>query len=82
MASSVFVRRTMNALYSDLKVTLTKVAVETGKTGERSNSERLEDGRVGGDTGEMSQNREKSVMIRLSVTGIARVSGSAGEWEV
>ncbi|KAJ7139038.1 hypothetical protein C8R44DRAFT_763730 [Mycena epipterygia] len=73
LASSVFVRHTLNALYSDLKVVLNKVSVHTPPS-------------VGGesdlDPKARRKIREKSLFVGLSATGIARVSGSAGEWEV
>lgn len=72
LASSVFVRHTLNALYSDLKVVLNKVAVNTpppvGDLDLQPKARR--------------KSREKSLFVGLSATGIARVSGAAGEWEV
>ena len=62
LASSVFVRHTLNALYADLKVTLNKVALDAH--------------------GEPRKNREKSLFVGLTASGIARVSGAVGEWEV
>ncbi|KAJ7653286.1 hypothetical protein DFH06DRAFT_1282556 [Mycena polygramma] len=71
LASSVFVRHTLNALYSDLKVTLNKVTVNNLPPG--------------GDAAVQQQrrkNRDKSLFVGLSATGVARVSGAVGEWEV
>ncbi|KAJ7083661.1 hypothetical protein B0H15DRAFT_850307 [Mycena belliarum] len=59
LASSVFVRHTLNALYADLAVALNKVALAAPPA-----------------------HREKSLFIGLTVTGVARVSGAPGEWEV
>ncbi|KAJ7148647.1 hypothetical protein C8R43DRAFT_925407 [Mycena crocata] len=70
LASSVFVRHTLNALYSDLTVVLNKVSVDTPPlTGGELDLPRR-------------KSREKSFFVGLSATGIARVSGTAGEWEV
>ncbi|KAF5354322.1 hypothetical protein D9756_007344 [Leucocoprinus leucothites] len=83
-ASASFMRHTMNALYSDLAVTLTKVSFHgppslphKGSTG---------DGDLGTELMPRSekkrQSREKSALVRFMVTGTARVSGGVGEWEV
>ncbi|KAF8218303.1 hypothetical protein K438DRAFT_1474311, partial [Mycena galopus ATCC 62051] len=71
-ASSRFVRHTLNALYSDLKVVLNKVSIETPPP--------VGDPELPLKTGRKS--REKSLFVGLTATGIARVSGAAGEWEV
>ncbi|KAJ6551631.1 hypothetical protein B0H19DRAFT_1158380 [Mycena capillaripes] len=68
LASSVFVRHTLNALYSDLKVVLNKVTVDTLPPV--------------GETAVKRRSREKSLFVGLSTTGVARVSGAVGEWEV
>ncbi|KAJ7621105.1 hypothetical protein FB45DRAFT_928392 [Roridomyces roridus] len=68
--SSVFVRHTLNALYSDLKVVLNKVSVNTH--GE-SDLQMLKPRR---------KSRDKSLFVGLGVSGIARVSGAPGDWEV
>ncbi|KAF7321951.1 hypothetical protein MKEN_00717600 [Mycena kentingensis (nom. inval.)] len=60
LASSVFVRHTLNALYTDTQVTLNKIAVDPLKKGRR----------------------EKSLIVDLTASGIARVSGAPNEWEV
>ncbi|CAK5262243.1 unnamed protein product [Mycena citricolor] len=64
LASAVFVRHTMHALYSDLRVVLNKVSVVAPPPSTTRHS------------------REKTLSIGLSATGVARVSGAAGEWEV
>ncbi|KAF8965439.1 hypothetical protein BDZ97DRAFT_1812194 [Flammula alnicola] len=56
LASSSFIRHTMNALYSDLRVELTKLVRKIS--------------------------REKNILLRQSVKGIARVSGKPGQWEI
>jgi hypothetical protein len=68
MASSVFVRHTLNALYANLHVELRRVDVQ-------STSRALAP--AGGDT-----SREKSISVGLFVRGLARVSGGVGEWEM
>ncbi|KAJ7231291.1 hypothetical protein B0H12DRAFT_970308, partial [Mycena haematopus] len=70
--SSVFVRHTLNALYSDLKVVLNKVVVQTPPL--------VGDAELQLKTRRKS--REKSLFVGLTATGIARVSGATGEWEV
>ncbi|KAJ6460928.1 hypothetical protein C8R45DRAFT_535273 [Mycena sanguinolenta] len=68
--SAVFVRHTLNALYSDLKIVLNKVSVQTPPlVGDPELKTRR-------------KSREKSLFVGLTATGIARVSGAAGEWEV
>ncbi|KAL0577550.1 hypothetical protein V5O48_004448 [Marasmius crinis-equi] len=82
IASSAFVRHTLNALYSDLQVTIHKVSVNTPKSGNPPY-----DADSPPQTPSMLQqtsklSREKSLFLGLRVTGTARVSGSLGEWEV
>ncbi|KAJ7318126.1 hypothetical protein DFH08DRAFT_754994 [Mycena albidolilacea] len=72
ITSSVFVRHTLNALYSDLKVVLNKVSVETPRP---SGDPELQ-------PKTRRKSREKSLFVGLTATGVARVSGAAGEWEV
>lgn len=81
MASTVFIRHTLNALYSDLNVTLQKLIVNTpssshspGTVDSEAESYKPKHGK--------RLSREKSILIKFCVTGNARVSGSAGEWEV
>ena len=81
LASSVFVRHTLNALYSELQLDLTKVIVNTPKSSpalvHRKNDEPhfpLSRKRTG--------HREKSVLVGFRVTGTSRVSGGHGEWDV
>jgi hypothetical protein len=94
MASSVFVRHTLNALYSDLHVELRRVNV-LGSSSTRGPSLSLSAGEKGTpesgeteDTAEEEQgtqtekSRDKSVFIGLCVRGTARVSGGVGQWDV
>lgn len=73
IASSVFVRHTLNALYSDLKVVLNKVSVTTPPS---PNSDSIDI------SGARRKSRDKSLFVGLTATGVARVSGGQGEWEV
>jgi hypothetical protein len=80
-ASSVFIRHTMNAIYSDLDVEMTKVVVDGSSSALTSSSG------VGWKEGvdgskERRHRREKSLYIGLRVIGKTRVSGSTGEWDV
>jgi hypothetical protein len=87
-ASAVFVRTTMKTLYTDLSVQLKRITINSSSP----SSPCPQDG-GGGTVGEETQQgrsaaaetrhrREKSVFIALTVTGIARVSGSLGVWDV
>jgi hypothetical protein len=85
MASSVFVRHTLNALYSDLRVELRKVLVNTppphpSPAGLLTPQGTADSGQ--GDSKKLLVRRQKSVFIGLCVQGIARVSGGSGQWEV
>lgn len=83
LASASFMRHTMNALYSDLAVTLVKVSLDvppsSPKVGESSKGEQGEGLKK---LEKKRSSREKSLLVRFMVTGNARVSGSPGEWEV
>jgi hypothetical protein len=85
MASSAFVRHTLNALYSDINIVLRKVVVNT--PGSRKpmslHTEALQSDRDHHTSkSSLKKNREKSLFIGLCVTGTGRVSGGRGEWEV
>ncbi|KAJ3576829.1 hypothetical protein NP233_g152 [Leucocoprinus birnbaumii] len=88
LASASFMRHTMNALYSDLAVTLMKVSFNGPSSPSSKDTVSLQD--PPGGLGEVKrrsekkrrQSREKSVVVRFMVTGKARVSGGIGEWEV
>ncbi|KAK7062615.1 hypothetical protein VNI00_000103 [Paramarasmius palmivorus] len=85
IASSAFVRHTLNTLYSDLRVTLHKVVVNTPKSSPRYPSANHSDGDSEDQPHVSSKpkpNREKSLFIGLTVTGNSRVSRAVGEWEV
>ncbi|ESK91625.1 hypothetical protein Moror_2543 [Moniliophthora roreri MCA 2997] len=72
IASSTFIRHTLNTLYSDLQVTLHKVVVNTPKYSAQHDLT----------SSKQNKNREKSLFIGLRVTGNSRVSRAVGEWEV
>ncbi|KAF9261110.1 hypothetical protein L218DRAFT_870659 [Marasmius fiardii PR-910] len=80
IASSAFVRHTLNALYSNLSVVLHKVSLNTPKSSHPSHQE--ESSSFPPDNTVYRKNREKSLFVGLRVTGTSRVSGSLGEWEV
>ncbi|KAF8178497.1 hypothetical protein BJ912DRAFT_856067 [Pholiota molesta] len=66
LASSSFIKHTMNALYSDLNVELTKLTVSP----------------LASSSSKKRQTRQKSILIRQNVTGLARVSAKPAEWEI
>ncbi|KIK63951.1 hypothetical protein GYMLUDRAFT_71416 [Collybiopsis luxurians FD-317 M1] len=89
--SAVFVRHTLNTLYSDLKVALIKVAVSVPKSHnrgtDRKNHPSPEDAipeQAPGDKPipNAAYKREKSLYIALRVTGTSRVTGSQSQWDV
>ena len=86
MASSVFVRHTLNALYSDISVVLRKVVVNTPRSrktsSESSQPTESEHENHTSRSPVKKKGREKSLFIGLCVTGTGRVSGGRGEWEV
>ncbi|KAG6918796.1 hypothetical protein DXG01_011548 [Tephrocybe rancida] len=81
LASAVFIRHTLNALYTNLGVELRKVVVKTPSSAsptpipEERNAwpQKNRKGNPG---------REKSLLVAFCVTGNSRVSGASGEWEV
>ncbi|KAJ7489560.1 hypothetical protein FB451DRAFT_1349751 [Mycena latifolia] len=79
LASSLFVRHALSALYADLAVALNKVAVHRGGPG--GGIPDPDAGGAGARTG-AGRTREKSLFIGLTATGVARVSGTPGQWEV
>ncbi|KAG6835704.1 hypothetical protein H0H93_015479 [Arthromyces matolae] len=92
LASSVFIRHTLNALYVDLNLELKKIVVMTPPSGlGRSSSMSSSSARdIPGSITEPGQrqsnmkygalkSREKSVVIAFTVTGVSRVSGAVGE---
>lgn len=72
LASSMFLRHTLNALYSDVKVALNKTAVTNPPS---SSSD-------GGPSPSRTRHRDKTFFIGVSVQGINRVTGARAEWEV
>ncbi|OCH84367.1 hypothetical protein OBBRIDRAFT_799151, partial [Obba rivulosa] len=92
MASSVFVRHTLNTLYPDLRVTLRRVRVHGPRSGTNGSSlaggpaslPGLSDQSPGpeGDARAHRSIREKGLFVELDVSGVARVSGERGVWEV
>ena len=73
----MFVRHTLNALYSNVEVTMNKVVVNT--PGSSQPSSVMADSEV---RGPVPKSREKSLFVGLTVNGTSRVSGAPGEWEV
>ncbi|KAI0079157.1 hypothetical protein K474DRAFT_1582671, partial [Panus rudis PR-1116 ss-1] len=74
IASSVFMRHTMNALYTDLDVEIRRVRVHGPRSFKASGS--------GSDVKKVRSSREKSFFVGLVVTGAGRVSKAKTEWEV
>ena len=79
VASSVFVRTTLNALYTDLAVNMHKVQLKEGKKARNKN----------GDAERSVENikkweRKRAITIGLLVSGIARLglSSERAEWDV
>ena len=70
----------MNALYSDLAVVLAKVVVNAPSPPPTTKS--LRGSAEMGTTKRVKLSREKSLLVRQNITGIARVSGKPGEWMV
>ncbi|KAI0056149.1 hypothetical protein BV25DRAFT_1648844 [Artomyces pyxidatus] len=71
LASSVFIRHTLNALYTDLAVSLRSLHVNPPSPAPRTST-----------TSTSVTGRERSVVIGLGVTGRARVGGGQAEWVV
>ncbi|KAI0354011.1 hypothetical protein OH77DRAFT_533008 [Trametes cingulata] len=86
LASSVLLRHTLNALYTDLRVELQRVRVYGPRS---SSSSGLSAGSSSGPEGVSNPQqaktrsiREKSLFIGVVVRGINRVSKAEGGWEV
>ncbi|KAG5651500.1 hypothetical protein H0H81_008472, partial [Sphagnurus paluster] len=73
LASAVFIRHTLNALYTDLSLDLQKLVVNTPRA-PISAEQRGPNNRI--------RSRDKSLLLGFCVTGTSRVSGARGEWEV
>ncbi|TFK45251.1 hypothetical protein OE88DRAFT_1669493 [Heliocybe sulcata] len=84
MASSVFVRHTMKALYTDLSVELRKVTVQSSASRSSSGSGfgQMPPTSESANPRDSLHRRQKSIFIRLEVSGTNRVSGARGEWDV
>ena len=76
----MFIRHTLNALYSDLSVDVRKLSVNpsrssrvphTPPSGPEQDSARIR-----------ALRREKSLFVGFTVSGSARVTGSETKWEV
>jgi hypothetical protein len=66
IASSVFVRHTLKALYTGLSVEPTRMRVSAGSSSPSSAKRR----------------REKSLFVGMKVSGMARVTSTLNEWDV
>ncbi|KAF8066906.1 hypothetical protein FPV67DRAFT_1562435 [Lyophyllum atratum] len=81
LTSAVFIRHTLNALYSDLNVELRKVIVKTPRSKQSVSGEvTLEEPKQPSHLAQ--RGREKSLLVGFCVTGKSRVSGARGQWEV
>ncbi|KAF9644271.1 hypothetical protein BDM02DRAFT_3074078, partial [Thelephora ganbajun] len=69
--SSGFVRHTLNALYSDLRVDLLSVRTTPPPPPFPPTS-----------SSRPGKSRDRSLSMRIGVSGLARVSGAKSEWEV
>ena len=70
ITSSGFVRHTLNALYSDLRVDLLSVRTISPPSSSPPSSSQL------------GKSRDRSLSMRIGVSGLARVSRAKSEWEV
>ncbi|KAH8096831.1 hypothetical protein BXZ70DRAFT_895661 [Cristinia sonorae] len=77
IASSVFVRHTLNALYTDLKVDIRRARVHGRPRPKTSQNTRAQGGK-----NVYRCIRERSFQMGLGVTGAGRVSGTPAEWEI
>ncbi|KAF9462509.1 CHAT domain-containing protein [Collybia nuda] len=88
MASTVFIRHTLNALYSNLNVTLQKLIVKTPGShpptdiDSKASTSQESEPQLHRHKYKKRLSREKSLLIKLCVTGTARVTKAPGEWEV
>ena len=71
ITSSVFVRHTLNALYSDLQVDLLSVRTTPSPPSSSPSTQNPP-----------NNLRDRSLSMRIGVSGLARVSGTKSEWEV
>jgi hypothetical protein len=82
VASASFLRHTMNALYTDLVMTLVKVSLDAPPSPKRKDTPSSGQEPALNQPEKKRPLREKSLRIRFIATGKARVSGSPSEWEV
>lgn len=87
MASSVFVRHTLSALYTDLRVELQRITIHGPRSSSGSSATHCPELDVPGDLhrhqhGEIRSIRKKSLFIGLMVHGTNRVSKAQGGWQV
>ncbi|TBU40989.1 hypothetical protein BD309DRAFT_926148 [Dichomitus squalens] len=87
MGSSVFVRHTLSALYTDLRVELQRVRVHGPRSSSGPPLDSSANPNAPGDIHRSQQsktrsNREKSLFVGLMVHGINRVSKAEGGWQV
>lgn len=83
IASSVFVRHTLRALYTDLHVELRRVRVNTGASSAAPSSAAAQGRSSGPDDEKLpASRRDKSLFLGMKVLGTARVSGGLGEWDL
>ncbi|KAG6895682.1 hypothetical protein C0992_013292 [Termitomyces sp. T32_za158] len=80
LASAVFIRHTLNALYVDLKLELKKCVVNTPRSSTPTPTSWLAQGQ--NPNSKIQRGREKSLVVGFCVTGTSRVSGAPGEWEM
>ncbi|KZP09161.1 hypothetical protein FIBSPDRAFT_760330 [Athelia psychrophila] len=78
MASSVFIRHTLNTLYSDLHVELLRISLQNTPTPNHESGSSVVEERK--ERGELK--RDKCLFVGLCVRGTSRVSGAIGEWQV
>lgn len=71
ITSSVFVRHTLNALYSDLRVDLLNFRTTPSPPSSSATPSTL-----------LGKARDRSLSMRIGVSGLARMSGTKSEWEV
>jgi hypothetical protein len=83
LASSVFIRHTLNALYSDMSVTLSKMtSTPSSGSSKPSYSGHTEPGATQDSSTPKGIKRDKSVVLSMSVVGMSRVSGTKGQWDI
>ncbi|TFK97741.1 hypothetical protein BDV98DRAFT_535087 [Pterulicium gracile] len=76
LTSSGFIRHTLNALYSDLSITLSKLSSPPSASSPSSTS------RDSGPGKQKKISRDKSVILSMTVLGTSRMSGSKAQWDI